>query len=88
MRAMETEEPKCPVVGLNTERSRSPVADVDDVPCPEVLLLHFAREVNTAHSDQVGLVHPQADALEEPVVQLTGRGHWHGAHPQLHPWNT
>lgn len=62
-----------------------PVAYVDYIPSPEVLLLYLSSQVQTAHGHQVGLVGLQADVLEEAVVKHASCGHGDGAHAQLHP---
>lgn len=67
-------------------RTFLPVAHVDDVTGPDVLLLHLAGQVQAAHGHQVGLVVLQPDAVEEAMVEHTGCGHWHGVHGQLDPW--
>lgn len=61
-----------------------PVADVDDVTGPDVLLLHLAGQVHAAHGHQVGLIDPDAGPLEETVVQHAGCGHRHRAQAELH----
>lgn len=61
-----------------------PMAYVEDVTGPDVLLLHFASQVHTAHGHQVGFIRMQADTFKETVVQHTRRGHRHRAHTQLH----
>lgn len=63
-----------------------PVAYVDDVPGPDVLLLYFASQVHAAHGHQVGFIRTQADVFKETVVQRTRCGYGHWAHAQLHSW--
>lgn len=61
-----------------------PVAHVDNVTSPDVLLLYLSGQVQTAHGHQVGFIRLQADVLEEPVVKHASGGHGNRAHAQLH----
>lgn len=63
-----------------------PVAYVDNITSPDVLLLYLSSQVQTAHGHQVGFIRLQADVLEEPVVKHTSCGHRNRAHAQLHSW--
>lgn len=65
-----------------------PVAHIDDVPGPDVLLLHFSSQVQAAHGHQVGFINTGCDPLEETMVQHTGRCHGYWAHTELHSWAT
>lgn len=54
-----------------------PVAYIDDVTGPDVLLLYFSGQVHTAHGHQEGFIFSQADTFKETVVQHTRCGHGH-----------
>ena len=53
------------------------MAYVDYVTGPDVLLLHFASQVHTAHGHQVGFIRTYADTFKETVIQHTCCGHRH-----------
>lgn len=71
---------------INVWPSLLPVAHVDYVTRPDVLLLHFTGQVQTAHGHQVGFICTDADTLKEMVVQYTCCSHGNRAHFQLHSW--
>lgn len=58
-----------------------PVGHIDDVTSPQVLLFHFASQVNGRHGNQVRVIGIQVGLTEELMVNGASSGNGNGPHP-------